>query len=329
MDFAFPQAFAALVALPFLIQRLRRRHRASGLPLPPLQYGGDPVSRRSARIAVSVSELLVALCLVIAVAQPCTESRFERLEDEGIDIVLVLDVSLSMLAEDFPPTRLAALKEIAQDFLNRSGGHRVGIVIFAGDTYVQSPLTNDRVALDSLLQGVSVHNLNQSAGGGTAIGDALLVAAQGLEKQKLEGRDQAVVLITDGESNLGFDPLLAARRLRQVGARLYAIGIGSNEPQQVYFMGERVGGDSPYLAVLDDRRLKELTTEAEGRYFRATDADALGQVFGELSRLESAPMSSRLIVRRRSLTHFFALAGFVVFAVGFALELLALGRPWR
>ena len=252
------------------------------------------------------------------------------MEDECIDIVLVLDVSLSMLAEDFPPNRLAVLQEIARDFLARSGGHRVGLVIFAGDTYVQSPPTNDRVALSTLLESVSVYALNQSEGGGTAVGDALLVATQGLERLKTEGRDQAIVLITDGESNLGIDPMLAVRHMREKKVRLYAIGVGSETPQKVMFEGKTVGGDeTPFLASLDDRALKAMTEVAKGSYYRATNSAALMEIFGELSRLESAPLKRRAVVERHESTHWFAVTTFLFFGLLSFLELVLQGRPWR
>ena len=329
MGFEHPWVLAALLLVPVVGVMRRRRLERDRLSFPPLQYRPAQGHKTAWVWTLILSEMVLLACLVVALGRPYSESRFERMDDEGIDIVLVLDVSLSMLAEDFPPNRLAALQDIAQDFLRRSGGHRVGIVIFAGDTYVQSPLTRDRVALASLLDSVSVYTLNQSKGGGTAIGDALLVATRSLEKQKIAGRDQAVVLITDGESNLGIDPMLAAGYARKNQVRLYAIGIGSETPQEVFFQGERVGGDTPFLAALDDERLLALTHEADGLYFRATDADALGQVFGELSRLESAPLNKRTIVRRGFAVHRWALAAFLAFALCCSVELLTLRRPWR
>ena len=318
-----------LVAVPWIGFLRWRRYRRDLVTFPPLQY--RPVeSRRSFWTpALAIAEMAVTAMLVVAAAQPFHETRFERMDEEGIDIALVLDVSLSMLAEDFPPNRLAALQEIAADFLSRSGGHRVGIFIFAGDTYVQSPLTEDRVALNALLKSVSVHSLNQAKGGGTAIGDALLVATDRLQRQRVEGRDQAVILITDGESNLGLDPMLAARYLKREGARLYAIGIGSETPQEVFFQGERVGGETPFLAALDDQHLRALADAADGKYFRATDAGALSKIFGELSRLESAPLNTRTVIRKRIFTRRWALFGLFAFVICVALELTVLGRPWR
>ncbi len=329
IQFVHPWVLIFLVAVPGVGYLRWRRYRRDVVTFPPLQYRSRGKNRDVWWLGLAIAEMVTTAVLVVAAAQPFHESRFERMDEEGIDIALVLDVSLSMLAKDFPPDRLTALRSIAADFLDRSGGHRVGIYIFAGDTYVQSPLTEDRVALKALLDSVSVHALNQTKGGGTAIGDALVMATERLQRQKVEGRDQAVILITDGESNLGLDPMLAARYLKRAEARLYAIGIGSETPQEVYFQGERVGGDAPFLAALDDESLRALTAVADGEYFRATDADALSKIFGELSRLESAPLSTRTVIRRRVAASRWALVGFVVFVLCTVVELTALTRPWR
>lgn len=334
-QFLQPGYFWALLLIPVYILWSRRRRRREALPFPPLQYaaatGQKPRSRGKGRTwAVSALEGFLFLTLIFALARPFTESQYERIEDEGIDIVLVLDVSLSMLAEDFPPNRLAVLQGIARDFVDRSGGHRVGVVVFAGDTYVQSPLTSDRRALASLIDNVSVYSLNQNEGGGTAIGDALLVASQGLERLKVDGRDQAVILITDGESNLGAPPMLAARHVRDQGIRLYTVGVGSKEPQRVFFEGKPVGGgETPFLAAFDDKTLRELADVAKGRYFRATDSGALAQIFGELSRLESAPLVRNAAVRRHESTAVVAVMVFVLLAMLYLVELGMEGRPWR
>jgi Ca-activated chloride channel family protein len=218
---------------------------------------------------------------------------------------------------------------LAGEMIARGGGNRMGLVVFAGDAYVQSPLTTDRRVLAELLGGVGAHMLDQGAGGGTAIGDALLVAAQRLAAAKVEGRDQAVVLITDGESNLGFDPVAAARHLAAAGVRVHAIGVGGTEPVEVWFEGERVGGEDAYLSVLDDRQLPAIAAAAGGRFFRATDVGALEAVFDELSRLESAPLDVRTVEVPRSWGPALAKAVLSLFAAHLFLAGMAARRPYR
>jgi Ca-activated chloride channel family protein len=328
--FQHPQLLWCLALVPvYALLRWRQEH-ARTLAFPPLQYLPPTPWRRQLGLAQPWFEALLLAILVVGMAGPFKESRVELFDDPGIDVLLALDVSLSMLAEDFPPTRIAALQETARDFLTRSSSHRVGILIFAGDVFVQSPLTTDRASLRQLLDGVGVYNIHQGLSGGTAVGDALLTATEGLQKVRLEGRDQAIVLITDGESNAGIDPVLAARYVRQHDIRLYIIGIGGEEPVEVYFEGERLGEeDSPYLAVLDDESLRAVAEAADGRYFRAVDVDALGSVFAELARLESAPLEAREVRVRRFGTRYLALVALPLFLLYLVLGGLVLRRPLR
>jgi len=272
---------------------------------------------------------VLALTLA-ALAGPHRSTELELMDGEGVDVLLVLDVSLSMLAEDFPPNRLEALRRIARDFIARSGPNRIGILVFAKDVFVQTPLTSDHRILRELLEGVSVDAIDQGKSGGTAVGDALLVAAERLAAVRIEGRGQALVLITDGESNMGFDPALAARYVAQKEVRLYSIGIGGEEPVEVFYQGEPVGdSDDPYFAYLDDTQLRAIAEAADGSYYRASDVDALEQVFAQLSRLESAPLEVRTLEIRSFLTSWLALAVLPLFAVCLVLGGAVLRRPLR
>lgn len=327
LPFSRPLVLLGLVLVPlFAVVRFKLLRR-DAVPHAPLQYRPVPRSR-AGRLRLPVEVLLLAT-LIVALAGPHRLTHLELIEEEGIDVMLVLDVSLSMLAEDFPPNRLDALGRIARDFVRRSGAHRVGVLIFAKDVYVQTPMTTDHPILLSLLDGVTVHTLDQVKSGGTAVGDALLVAAERLQSGRIEGRDQAVVLITDGESNLGFDPVLAARYLRESDVRLYAIGVGGEEPVEVYFEDKRVGGDDPYLAYLDDAELRAVAAAAGGRFYRATDVGALEDVFAELSRLESAPLEVRTVELRHFHTSYLALAALPLFAAVLALGGVVARRPLR
>lgn len=334
LELANPWWLLALLLLPVHWLFRLRRERAEVVVYPPLQFSASSGLRGRIGAGVLLAaqlalETLLLTALVVGLAGPRTVAEVEKLEDEGIDVALAMDVSLSMLADDFPPDRITAMRRLAEDFLARSGGHRVSLVVFAKDVYLQSPPTTDRFVLRSLLDGVRVDLLNQTASGGTAIGDALLIAAQTLDAAREEGREQAVVLLTDGESNEGIEPVKAARYLRHLGQRLYAIGIGGTEPVQVTYFGELVGGADPYLAVLDDEELQNTVEAAGGAYFRAVDVGALEGVFGELSRLESAPLRSRTVRVEEPLGHWLG-----ALAVPLWLGVLWLGgvvrrRPYR
>jgi len=331
--FSHPWALGLLALVPlWVVWRLVRRRRRE-VPFAPLQYAPPEVAARleSRWLAALVPALesLVLAAVIVGLAGPHRETRLELIEDEGVDVLLVVDVSLSMLAEDIAPNRLEALRRIARDFISRAGGNRVGIVVFAADAYVQTPLTTDHRSLLELLEDVTVYTLDQRLSGGTAIGDALLIAADRLTASRVEGRDQSLILITDGESNLGIDPELAARWVAREDIRLYAIGVGGTEPVRVTFEDRPVGGDSPYLAVLDDARLRAVTDAAGGRYWRATDGGALEEIFDELSRLESAPFERRTVVARDSYSPLLALAALLCFAGHLTLGGLVLRRPYK
>ncbi|MFQ5527332.1 MAG: VWA domain-containing protein [Thermoanaerobaculia bacterium] len=331
--FAHPMVLWALTSL-FGYAMLRSwQRRGERVPFAPLQYrrprGAGHLVDRLLSLAQLPVELTLIAVVIVGLAGPHRTTDLELIENEGIDVVLVLDVSLSMLAEDFPPNRLDALRTIARDFIARSGSHRVGLIIFARDAYVQTPLTTDHPVLLGLLGGVTVDTLDQALSGGTAIGDALLVAGQHLEGNKVEGRDQAVILITDGESNMGSEPELGARFLRHLGARFYAIGVGGEEPIEVFVDGQRLGGDEPYLAYLDDTQLREIAEVTDGLYYRATDVGALEDIFGELSRLESAPLELRVVQVRDFYTRYLALSSLPLFLAYLWLGGVRLRRPFR
>lgn len=327
LAFESPAILWALGLLgPYAFWRWRRL-KDDVVDHPPLQYSqGGRRAAASPLVFMALEVTLLALVLV-GLAGPFRGAELELIEPEGIDVMLVLDVSASMLATDFEPNRLTVLRRLAADFVARAAGHRVGIVIFAGDAFVQCPLTTDRITLGALLDGVDVEAISQSKSGGTAVGDAMLLADHRLRQRRIEGRDQAIVLITDGDSNLGVDPVLAARRVRASEIRPYFIGVGGLEPVTVEFRGELIATDGvPYRTSLDDAKLQALAEASGGRYDRATDAGALQRIFEDLSRLESAPLERRRVQRRVSLVWVPSLLALVMLAGHVAAPIR---RPWR
>jgi len=328
-EFAHPAVLWALLLLPLWAVWRWRVGRRAAVAAAHLQHRPSPRRHRWPAALVLPLEVLLLTAAIVTAAGPRSVETVERWDDPGVDVMLVLDVSLSMLAEDFPPSRLAVLRELAGDLVDRGGGNRFGLVVFAGDAYVQSPMTTDTHVLRSLLDGVGAHMLNQGVGGGTAIGDALLVAADRLAAARVPGRDQAVVLITDGESNVGADPVAMARHLGEQGVRFHALGLGGTEPVAVTFEGEPVGPDGAYLAVLDAAELEAMASAAGGRFHRVIDATVLETVFDELSRLESAPLTVRRLDFPRSHVPMLALALLLLFAGHLTLAGVVARRPYR
>lgn len=324
-----PWLLGLLLLVPAVGWWRHRMQRRMVTRFAPLQVRPVDARRRWLARGVPWLEMVIGGLLILGLAGPRHLEQLQLLDEEGIDIVLVLDVSLSMLAEDFPPNRLAALRQLARQFILQSGGHRMGIVVFAGDAYVQSPPTTQRQAVLQLLEGVTVEAISTTQSGGTAIGDALLVASDMLQKVRVEGRDQALILMTDGESNAGSDPLLAARYARSLELRTYILGIGSEQPVPVMRHGAPLGGDTPYMAFLDDAQLKAIAEAAGGRYDRATDVGSLERLLGELARLESAPLAPREVEIRRSFLPWLAALVLPLFLLFVATDGWWIRRPLR
>jgi len=328
---ARPWALGLLALIvPYVLLRYRIIKK-SAMAYAPVQYHRGPRGGRVALYGSLALEALILCLLFSALAGPYTESEREIIKEEGIDVALALDVSASMQAADFPPNRLEALKRIAADFVKRSGGNRIAVYVFARDVFTQTPLTTDHSVLLDLLGGISFGIISHTRGGsgGTAIGDALLAAAEGLLRNRVRGRDQVIILVTDGENNCGIDPLLAARFVRTKNIRFHVIGLGGDKPVQVFVGGRpfiTVLG-KPLMTSLDDTRLRQITVTAGGRYFRAKNAGVLANIFAELSRLERSPLEVETFHVRKYYASWLALPLIVVFLVWLLLRGFVLRRP--
>ncbi len=332
MSFARPWWLLLLLLLPFFVAARRRwrRWRRPAVPYPPLQYSRGPAWRRRLAAWMLPLEAVLLAVMVIGAAGPERVSKVELLGAPGIDVALVLDVSLSMKADDFPPNRLEVLRGIARDFVERSGPNRFALLIFAGDVFVQAPMTTDRRAVLELIDGMSFESLSQGVeeiggSGGTAIGDALLAAAEKLAAARLPERDQALILLTDGDNTTGIDPRLAARFVARQDLSVSFIGIGREEPIAVHIEGN----SEPYMAKLDADALAEIAELAGGRFYRATDAGALAEVFAELARLESAPLEPREVEIRGSWAPAVAVLALLLYVLHLFLSGYAVARPLR
>jgi len=327
--FLRPWVFWSLLLLPLYVGYRFFLDRVSYRPYAPLQYRPALNLRFLLPFTRLLLECLILALAVFILAGPHAEKTREMFSAEGNDIAFSLDVSSTMQAADFPPNRLEALKKITANFIRRSAGHRIALYVFARDVFTQTPLTSDRAVLLDLLDGLSYDIISHSQSGGTAIGDALLRSGQGLLRRRVKGRDQVVILITDGQNNFGIDPELSARYLRANNIRFYVIGIGKDELVPVYVRGK------PFINIrnkhlhtrLDDRRLRAITEAAGGRYYRAHDVDVLAEIFAELASLERKPIktdSMRIPVQRLREP---SIALFAAFCVWIFLSGFILRRP--
>lgn len=226
----------------------------------------------------------VALVMIVtAIARPRSSSQMDKIDTEGIDIILAMDVSTSMLARDFTPDRISAAKDIAIEFISQRPSDRIGIVVFAGESYTQCPLTTDRATLINLMKEIETGLIDD----GTAIGNGLATAVARM--QASDAKSRVVILLTDGVNNAGeITPQTASDIAKTYGVRVYTIGVGAN-------------GTAPYPVVtpwgvetrdipveIDEDLLKDIASTTGGRYFRATDNTKLSEIYSEINKMEKA-----------------------------------------
>ena len=225
---------------------------------------------------------IVALSLIIiAIARPRSSTKLDKVQSEGIDIMLTMDVSTSMLARDFTPDRISAAKDIAIEFISQRPSDRMGIVVFAGESYTQCPLTTDRATLINLMKEVRTNLLDD----GTAIGNGLATAVARLKDS--DAKSRVIILLTDGVNNSGeIAPETAADIAKTYGIRVYAIGVGANG-EAPYPVMTPWGVDIQKVKVeIDEQLLTNIANETGGRYFRATDNTKLAEIYSEIGKME-------------------------------------------
>lgn len=246
----------------------------------PWKYRAGGVKKCARHIPFILRTIAMA-AIIVAIARPRSSSTFERVDTEGIDIVLALDVSTSMLARDFNPDRIGAAKDIAIQFIAERPSDRIGVVVFAGESYTQSPLTTDRVTLINLLKEIECGIIED----GTAIGNGLATAVARLKDSQAKSR--VVILLTDGVNNSGeISPQMAAEIAKTYGIRVYTIGVGA-EGTAPYPVMTPFGVDIQQVEVqIDEALLQQIAQETDGKYFRATDNTKLLEIYGEINKME-------------------------------------------
>ena len=224
--------------------------------------------------------------IVVALARPRSSEELSKVDTEGIDIVLAMDVSTSMLARDLTPDRISASKDIAIEFISQRPSDRMGIVVFAGESFTQCPLTTDRATLINLMKEVQTDIIED----GTAIGNGLATAVARMKDS--DAKSRVVILLTDGVNNSGeVAPKMAAEIAKTYGIRVYTIGVGK-EGMAPYPVMTPWGVQVQNMKVeIDEALLKEIAESTGGRYFRATDNTKLAEIYSEINKMEKAKTS--------------------------------------
>ena len=269
-------------------------------------YAHTPKSSKNYLLHVPFILRIIALILVIIVlARPQTTNNWQQSEIEGIDIMLAIDVSTSMLAEDLKPNRLEAAKEVAAEFVNGRPSDNIGITLFAGESFTQCPLTVDHAVLLNLIKDIKCGIIED----GTAVGMGIANAITRLKDSK--AKSKVIILLTDGTNNRGdISPLTAAEMAKSFGIRVYTIGVGTNGTAPYPYP---VGGTVQYINVpveIDEKTLTQIAGITEGNYFRATSNSKLKEVYEEIDKLEKTKLNVKQYSKRQEEYQLFALAAF-------------------
>lgn len=299
MTFAHPYFFLLLLLVPLAIWLyLWREKRPATFTLSTIgAFRGRMVSWRTRLCWLPFALALLAFISgVVALARPQSSNAYSTESTEGINIVLALDISGSMLAKDLQPNRFEAAKSVAGEFVSSRPYDNIGLVVFAGESYTQCPLTTDHAVLLNMINGVEMGLVND----GTAIGSGLATAVNRLKEIK-EG-SKVVILLTDGTNNSGtIAPVTAAEIAASFGIRVYTIGVGT--------MGEALYPIQTYLGVeyvsmpveIDEVSLKQIASATGGQYFRATDNNSLHKIYEEIDQLEKVKLKVESFTQKEEL----------------------------
>jgi Ca-activated chloride channel family protein len=330
MTFANPWCLLLLVLIP-VIGWFMARPGKSGSALaayPDLRLLGSRVGGLRPFLARHLPwmRLAVLFFLIIGMARPQVSAGVKDIGGSGIDIMLCMDISGSMQAEDFKPkNRFTVAREVLREFISQAGANRLGLVVFAGQAFTQSPLASDHAIVSQLLERVNIGMLED----GTAIGMGLATAANRLQASK--ARSKVIILLTDGVNNRGeIDPPTAAQAAAALGIKIYAIGVGKEGgapvPVPDPLFGKRYlrdAGGNLVMTKLDEETLKKIAKITGGQYFRATDAETLRAIYQQIDKMEKSEFTAKRERKYNELLAKYLWPGVILLLVQFVL-----GATW-
>lgn len=254
---------------------------------------------------------IVYILIVFALARPQTHNSWNNKTVEGIDIMLAMDVSTSMLAEDLKPNRMEAAKEVASEFISGRPNDNIGLTIFAGEAFTQCPMTVDHTSLLNLLQNVRTDIASRGLiQDGTAIGMGLANAITRLKNSKTKSK--VIILLTDGSNNMGdISPMTAAQIAQSLGVRVYTIAVGTNKIAPYPML---IGGTIQYVNIpvdIDTKTLKNIASVTDGNFYRATNTNELKQIYRDIDKLEKTKMKVKKYSKHNEVYQLFVFAAFI------------------
>jgi Ca-activated chloride channel homolog len=267
-----------------------------------------------------ILRMLAVAAIIMVIARPQSTNSWQEVNTEGIDIVLSMDISGSMLAEDLKPNRLEASIDVATEFINGRPDDNIGLVVFAGEAFTQCPLTTDHAVLINLFKDIKSIQLEQ----GTAIGMGLATAVSRIKDSR--AKSKVIILLTDGENNAGeVPPQTAAEMAKTFGIRVYTIGVGSRGKARVPV--QSAFGTQQYQMMdvnIDEDLLRNIASTTGGRYFRATDNEKLKEIYSEIDQLEKTKLDVKQFNKKTEQFFFFALLAAIFILAEILLRLTVL-----
>lgn len=303
------------ILILFIIYLFFRKEKSKGIKVPSVQ-GIKKYSLNSKKYLIGKYFILIScILMVIGLARPQRISD-KKIKKDGIDIVVALDLSKSMLQEDFNPNRLEKSKELLSKFISQRVNDRMGLVIFGGDAYTKIPLTFDNSMLREVVEKIKVDDITSN--NRTAIGMGVGVAINRLKES--ESKSKVIILMTDGENNYGeLSPIDATKLAKELGIKIYTIGIGSYERNVPSFFGvmRKVKNNE-----LDENLLTKMAEETNGKYFRASDEKSFEEIFIEINKLEKTEIEKQDFAQKEELYMSFVKASLIFLVIGLFFEFL-------
>lgn len=324
ISFAAPQFFLLGLLLPIMIVWYVKKNAGSqaGIKVSSAKsFAGLSSWKTMLRHLPFLLRLLSIAFIIAALARPQTKTDEQQAEGDGLDIVLCIDVSGSMTAQDFIPNRMEAAKKVAQDFIDSRLTDRIAIVIFSGESFTQCPLTTDRAVLKSAVENIRNGLLED----GTAIGDGLATSVDRLRSSK--SKSKVVVLLTDGENNGGLiGPTNAKEIAKAFHVKVYTVGVGTEGYAPFPVRTEMGVVMQQQKVTIDEKLLKEIAVETGGKYFRAKDNASLASIYKEIDGLEKSKVEISTLTRYTEKFFPFVLAALGLLLLEFLLRFTVLNK---
>jgi Ca-activated chloride channel family protein len=312
IEFAYPAFFFALILVPLMAAWYFWRGRRGTAPLQLSGFENLEDKMSSVRVwlrhLLAILRMAVVALIVIVLARPQSSNQWEQITTEGIDIVMCMDISGSMRAMDFKPNRLEASKNVGIEFVNARQNDRFGLVVFAGESFTQCPMTTDRAVVINFLKEIDFGVIED----GTAIGMGLATAVNRIKESK--AKSKVIILLTDGVNNRGdVGPVTAAELAAGYGIRVYTIGVGSQGTAPIKLQdmfGRTVTQNMP--VEIDEEVLQEIAQSTDGAYFRATNNNKLREIYQQIDELEKTRLDVKQFSKKKEEYFPFLLAAMLI-----------------